>query len=132
MDNPQAGKPPSVVLAVNLLWGGIALGLARLLLDPAALVASNKAMVTAGAFVLALAIYAFLIFKISAGRNWARITLLVLVLGDLVLSGPAVVSGFSRAPLAVILALGGSAVLLCGLALLFIGPGKGWFSRPAP
>jgi hypothetical protein len=132
MDNPQSGKPSSVVVAIYLLWGGIALGIVRLLLDPAALIASNKAMVIAGAFVFALALYAFLIVKISTGRNWARIALLVLVLSDLVLSGPNIVSGFGRAPLGAIVALGGSGVLLCGLVLLFIGPGRTWFSRRAP
>ena len=34
MGNPQAGKPPSVVLAVNLLGGGIALGLALPFIGP--------------------------------------------------------------------------------------------------
>jgi hypothetical protein len=119
-------------VAVNLMWVGIALGLARLVLEPAALFASTRAMIVTGAFVFALALYAFLIVKIAAGRNWARITLLVLVLSDLVLSGPDIVRGFGRAPLGAILALGGSAVLLCGLALLFMGPGKSWFSRTAP
>ena len=132
MENPQAGKPPSVVVGVNLLWGGIALGILRLLIEPGALVASSKSMMIAGAFVVAVALYAFLIAKISAGRNWARITLLILVAADLVLSGPAIVSGFSREPLGAILALGGSGILLCGLAVLFIGPGKSWFGKSAP
>jgi hypothetical protein len=132
MENPQTGKPSSVVVGVNLLWGGIALGVLRLLMDPAALVASSKSMVIAGAFVVGLALYAFLVAKISAGRNWARVTLLVLVLSDLVLSGPAIVSGYGRDPLGAILALGGSGVLLCGLALQFIGPGKNWFGKGTP
>lgn len=132
MENPQAAKPPSVVLGVNLLWGALALGVLRLLLESGTLFATPKLMMIAGSFALALALYAFLIVKISAGRNWARITFLVLALTDLVLSGPGMVSALGRAPLGAIVALAGSGLQLGGLAVLFIGPGKSWFGRSAP
>lgn len=132
MDNPQAGKPPSVVLAVNLLWGGLALGLLRVLLESPTLIATPKMMVTGGGFLLAVAIYAFLIVKISSGRNWARIIFLVLTLADLILSGPGIVSGFGRAPLGATVSLGGSVLQVIGLVLLFMSPGKSWFGKGAP
>ncbi len=132
MDNPQAEKPRAVVVAVNLLWGGLALSLLRLLLEMPALMAMPKSMVVVGSLVFAMALYAFLIVKISAGRNWARITLLILVLVDLVLSAPGIPGAFAHAPLTTMLALGGSGLLLAGLIPTFLAPGKGWFSKPAP
>lgn len=132
MDNPQGAKPSSVVLAVNLLWGALALGVARLLLESPALIATPNMMIVAGGYVVGLAIYAFLIAKIAAGRNWARIAFLVLTLADLILSGQGIVSGFSRAPLGATVALGGLVLQVIGLVLLFMSPGKSWFVKGAP
>ena len=131
MENPQAGKPPSVVLAVRLLWGSLAFAALRLLLELPNLAAAPTLTAVAGGYVVGLMIYAFLILKISAGRNWARIAFLVLMVGDLLLSAPGMVAGFGRAPLFTSIAFAGVVLQLWGLALLFMNPGRSWFRNRA-
>jgi hypothetical protein len=131
MDSPEAAKPSSVVLSVRLLWGALALGVLRLLLESPKLAATPNLMVMAGGFVVALAIYALLIAKISSGRNWARMIFLVLMLADLLLSMPGVVGGFGRAPLGASMALAGAGLQVWALVLLFTDPGKAWFQKKA-
>lgn len=131
MDNPEAAKPSSVVLSVRLLWGALALGLVRLLLESPKLAAAPNMMTVVGGFVVGLAIYAFLIVMIASGRNWARIVFLILTVADLLLSGAGLVSSFGSAPLGASVALAGAVLQVWGLVLLFMSPGKSWFQKKA-
>lgn len=131
MENPEVAKPSSVVLAVRLLWGSLALGVLRLLLELPKLLAAPNSIAVLGGFAVGLAIYAFLIANIAPGRNWARIAFLVLTLADLVLSVPGMVAGFSRVPLGTSIALAGAVLQVWGLVLLFANPGRTWFQKKA-
>jgi uncharacterized membrane protein len=71
-------KPQSIVVAVNLLWVSLAVGLVKMLLDFAHLTGAGPAAFTNFVLLFTFALIGVLISKISAGRNWARITLLVL------------------------------------------------------
>jgi uncharacterized membrane protein len=98
-----------------------------LLLESPRLAAAPNLVMVAGGFVFGLAIYAFLIAKISSGRNWARIAFLVLTVADLLLSLPGLPVSFERNPLGTGVSLVGMVLQVWGLALLFMSPGKGWF-----
>ncbi len=129
MENQQPEKPRAVTMAVYLLWGSLVLAVLRLALDWTSLSAAPKAMLVAGVIAVVFALYAFLYAMISAGRNWARIMLLVLVAADVILSMPNVANEFGRAPLVSSLAIGASGLQVFGLFLLFTSPGKTWFQK---
>jgi len=131
-ENQKPEKPRAVAVAVYLLWATLALAVLRFVLDWASLSAAPNAMLVAGIIAVVLALYAFLYVMISAGRNWARIMLLVLVAADVILSAPNVANEFGRAPLVSSLAIGASGLQVLGLFLLFTSPGKTWFGKRAP
>ncbi|MBX7228967.1 MAG: hypothetical protein K1X48_05125 [Burkholderiaceae bacterium] len=67
-----AQKPQPVVTAVNLLWASLAVGLVKMLMDFSNLSSMAPAAFTNFILIFTFALIAFLIFKISAGRDWAR------------------------------------------------------------
>lgn len=73
-----AQEPLPVGTAVNLLWASLAVGLGKMLMDFSHLGAAAPAAFANFVLVFTFALICFLIFKISAGRNWARITFLVI------------------------------------------------------
>ena len=86
---PAAGaRPGEVTLAVRLIWISIAIGLLTSAVRVAQLVSGVSLVVALLVAFLFFGIYLFLVSKISAGRNWARIVLLVLVLIGLPFSVP--------------------------------------------
>ncbi|MBN8549380.1 MAG: hypothetical protein J0M12_08710 [Deltaproteobacteria bacterium] len=122
-------KPSTVTLAVQMLWVSLAVGLAKLILDQARI--STQAPVWFVNFILVFGslFLAFLILKISAGKNWARITFLALFVGGLIPAFPIILKEFSTVP-----AVGALSVLQAGLQgyalfLLFASPGSAWFGK---
>ena len=76
-------RPLHATRAVQLLYASLAIGLLRALLGLTQRV-SGVALVLAALIVIAVfALGFFLAWKISAGRNWARILLLLLVIINL-------------------------------------------------
>jgi hypothetical protein len=71
-------RPRSVGTAVNLLWTSLAVGLLKVLMDLSHLsgMASIAAIVILS--VVFVALFGFLYLKISFGKNWARVTFLVM------------------------------------------------------
>lgn len=94
--------------------------------------------------VFTFASIAFLIFKISAGRNWARITFLVtfviamlllllllpLMLGESFL--PFMLGYLFRSPVVGALWVALLGLRVYALFLLFTQPGSAWFRKVAP
>ena len=128
-NHSEEKKPQSVVTAVNLLWASLAVGLVVMLMDFQNLTGVAPAVVTNLILITSYALFAFLIFKISARKNWARITFLVLFIFGLLPTLHIVVDDFI--PSAV---LGGLTVTQIGIQgyaffLLFTHPSRGWFSK---
>lgn len=125
----ERSKPQPVTTAVNLVWGSMVLGLLSMMFSP---FLNLKAQALVFAFVglaVTVAIIAFLLRKISAGKNWARVTYLVFfVLGTptTVLSLPTVLS---VAPIYGMLTLIGVGLQGYALYLLFTQPGGAWFRK---
>ena len=122
-------KPSSIRLALGLLWLGFAIGPLKLVLNWSYLV--SRSGVGFNLFVIGFvsATYCLFLWKISEGRNWARIVFLVVfVLGVL----PYVFilrSEFSRSPLLATLSILQAGIQGWGLFLLFTSPGKEWFRQ---
>ncbi len=129
MESGRARKPSEVAGAVNLLWAALALGPIKVLLDWRYLRAHANPAFMALVMGAVIAVSVALILQIARGRNWARVTYLVLtILGSV----PYLTS--LKAELERSLVLGGMSVAQMGLQivalwLLFTSPGKASFAR---
>ena len=122
-------KPQSVATAVNLLWASMAVGLVKMLMDFSNLSAVAPAAFTNFVLVFTFALIAFLIFKISAGRNWARITFLVMFVIGMLPTLPLMLGEFSRSPVVGALSVAQVGLQVYALFLLFTQPGSVWFRK---
>jgi hypothetical protein len=122
-------RPREIVLAVQLAAAGYLLGMAVLvatwgyfsrLQSPGALIVNQA---------VSLLISVWLYVRVYEGKNWARITLLVLtLLGSLFAFGSAFMNVVAAAPmLSKIQMVAGLCINLIILWLLFISPGREWF-----
>ena len=127
-----AQKPQSVGTAVNLLWASLAVGLVKMLMDFSNLSAVAPAAFTNFVLIFTFAVIGFLIFNISAGKNWARITSLVIFIIGMLPSLPLVLGEFSRSPVVGALSVAQIGLEVYALYLLFSQPGSGWFRKVVP
>ena len=124
-------RPDQVVLAIRLAAINYGLGLVGILvsweyfskLQPIGSLIFNQL------FSLALSVWIY--YKIYKGRNWARITLLVLfALGSVMTLSGLVRNLLMAAPvIAKVQMIVGIGIGLAILWLLFISPGRRWFRR---
>lgn len=122
-------KPQSVRLAVNLLWASLAIGVVKSATDLDYLSRVGPAAFVFFVMACTLAVMAFLFCKIGAGRNWARITLLVLFILGIVPTLPLLFAEFARSPVRGVLSLVQLAIQACALFLMFTKPGSDWFRK---
>ena len=122
-------KPQSVTTAVNLLWASLAVGLVKMLMDFSHLGAVAPAAFTNLVLIITFAFIGFLIFKISAGRNWARITFLVLFIVGILPTLPLMIGEFSRAPVVGALSVAQVGLQVYSLFLLFTKPVSVWYRK---
>jgi hypothetical protein len=124
-------KPQSVALAVKLLWASLGVGVVKAFLYQFKHAAAGSEAITYAVLAATLAIIAFLIFKIAAGRNWARIAFLVLfVLGSFPMAG-VILGEFASAPFMGALSVAQIGLQAYALYLLFTQPGSAWFRKAA-
>jgi hypothetical protein len=123
-------KPPRVTRAVTLLWiayvlslvhVGLALGYLSGLFDM-----GNFVPLQSASFLF----YALLIYSISKGRNWARVTYLILMGVRMVNVTRMFPRDLETSKLAVVVTV--ISVVCQGVALywLYTDPGRLWFRRP--
>ncbi len=133
MENQSpAQKPQPVVIAVNLLWASLVVGLVKMLMDFSNLSAVAPAAFTNFTLIFTFALIGFLIFKISAGKNWARITFLFLFVIGVLPVLPFVVGEFSRSAVFGALSVAQIGLQVYALFLLFTQPGSSWFRKGVP
>ena len=124
-------KPQSVVIAVNLLWASLAVGLVKMLMDFSNLSSVAPAAFTNFVLIFVFSLIGFLVFKISAGRNWARITFLVMFVIGMLPTLPLMFDEFSRAPVVGALSVAQVGLQVYALFLLFTQQGSTWFRKVA-
>ena len=119
-------KPKEVEFAVNILCASLVLGVvlhfSHYGLNTAALDAATRTLV-----IYTWGLLAFFIWKIGAGRNWARITVCALV----VLGIPFCLS-LLIAPLDHFIEVVQTVLQLFAVYLLFTPPSNAWFKGSAP
>jgi len=122
-------RPQRVTTAVQVLIASLVLGVLTAAFNIVR-VASGKTMLVALVIVLAFFGLGFLlVWRIAAGKNWARIFLLVLV----ILGTPLAIPGY-RASLRLNVVAGSVSILinilqLIGAYLLFTGSSNSWFRK---
>ena len=124
-------RPEKVTNAVNLLWIGIGLGVINVFLT---LINSINTMEDSSLityFILqslfTIAILSFLIYMIGKGRNWARITFLVLFIAGALIIIPQLIILLMTNTFIGILTLIHSILQLIALVLLFEKTSSDWF-----
>ena len=119
-------KPLQVRVAVGLLWLSIALALPSMYLEVVRAESPAVGVVVVVLMSVVLAFAAFLNVQISRGRNWARITLLVLLVISWVVS---FIPDETRAVSTVESAMSviSAVVDVAAIYLLFTSPGALWF-----
>ena len=125
-------KPQSISTAINLLWTSLVIGAAKALMDFTHISATSPAMSTLFVLVLTFALLGFLIYKISTGKNWARITFTIMFVLGMLPTVPYVMDEFSRSSIVGALSLAQIGLQGFSLYLLFSQPGGGWFRKVAP
>jgi len=127
-----SGRPSSVLWAVRLLWVAVALGALFIAFRRLPPMSSGVSPLAVRAFgFLFLALWGWLIIKIATGRNWARLTWLVITaLGTLsMLVSPAKLARLGPLEQASFTLQTTLQVMAC---VLLVSPrARRWFKHPA-
>jgi len=126
-------RPKEVSQAVRFLWIAFAVGIVGMFLQPVKVSAPAQwiGMLVGG--VIAFGLWAWVIVKISQGRNWARIVFIVLALLGLVFSVfalPMTMPVYRARPLNGVVALINLVLEIASLYLLLTAAARTWFKPP--
>ena len=127
MEQNQTTRPSKIGTAVTLLYIGAGVGILNAILYPSLLIKGKPLTVyTIICLAIGFGIGLLLIFMIGKGRNWARITFLVLF----ILSQPATVSLTMRESahlISLLLGIAHGIISIVALVFLFQRPSSEWF-----
>lgn len=127
--NANAERPREVARAVQFLTSSLAIGLLNAIFHLAQRT-SGAPMIFALLIVIAFfGLLFFLVMKISAGRNWARIILLILVLFGIPFAISAYLEEVRRNVLSGTLSIIVTILQLIGTYFLFTRNSNLWFRR---
>jgi hypothetical protein len=130
-DVPAHGpRPDAVRTAVTLLYATLGLGVLRSALESARLAAESSVVAFLAIALVSLGLTGFLTYMTGRGRNWARITLLVLFLIGVPLSMGPLATSLATSPVSGVLGLAQVGLQVVALVLLFRPPASTWFRRP--
>lgn len=124
MERPVEIKRAAICIGISLI-----LGFVKIALDTQHL--ASQGIPIAAAFILPsiiTAILLFFVYKTYQGRNWARITFLVLTVIGLLPYIPMLAEEFERAVFIGLLSVTQLTLQIFALWLLFSSPGKHWFN----
>lgn len=120
-------RPKETTSAIQLLYTSLAIGLIRAVFGLTQST-SGAALVLAALIVISVfALGFFLVWKISAGRKWARIVLLVLVLINLPFAVLANISELKRSVWSGAFSILIEVILWIGTYLLFTSNSNHWY-----
>jgi hypothetical protein len=126
--NPQAtGKPKKVQNAVALLYATLGIVLIQILFEIFFGVSHVRWIVFLAMFGPMFGFVILLIVMMSRGRNWARITYLVLFLLGFIPETLSLVRSFSATPFFSLLGIVQAALQITALVFLFHRESSAWF-----
>jgi hypothetical protein len=128
----KKNRPDKVSNAVSMLWIVIALGILHIILyylNVIQIEALNEVSPSLILFnnLFSLAFIAFFIYKIGEGRNWARITFLILFIAGIPMSIPIILPQWSASPISGVFGIGGIILQIVALMFLFQKQSSKWF-----
>ena len=124
-------KPATVSRAIKLLYSTLAIGFLRSALEWSFYIQIASIAFVVSVSLLTLAIFVWLISKIDKGRNWARITFLVLFLLGVPMSIQPLLQSFAHAPLSGVLGLSQAVIQAVCIFMLFGRSARPWFRSTA-
>lgn len=125
--NTNTGRPVEVSRAVRVLLASIVIGLVMSAISAAQQVTGVTLVPTMLMVLAFFGVYLFLVSKISAGRNWARIVVLVLVLFGVPFAILNFMAQIKRSIPSGSLSLLVTVLQLVGMYLLFTKNSNPWF-----
>ncbi len=129
MDQDQSSRPAKIGQAVMLLYVTLGIGVLRSIMET-----SRLAQGTSVGFVLfigfaVLGVMWFFIYMIGKGRNWARVTFLVLFILGVPLAVLPLLQSLAANPFSGLLGIAQTVILIVALVFLFQKPSSNWFRR---
>jgi hypothetical protein len=121
-------KPPQISRAITLLWISVAISFAAIPLEWSFLRSISSVVSILLQDIFTAGVFAFFIWKIGQGRNWARVTFLVMFVLGALLSLWALPKAPSFPRIGWIIFIVQAALQAYALLLMFVGPGKAFFA----
>ena len=126
-NSEQLAQPSKVATAVRVLYATLGIGIIRSILE-----SSRHAEASSIGFVLFITFFVlglmwFLIYMTGKGRNWARITFLVLFILGVPLSILPMIQSLTNEPISGVLGLVQIGMQVTALVFLFQGGSSVWF-----
>lgn len=125
--NSSMEKPIEVTRAVQLLYASLGVGIVKSVVDFAHLSSEVHLMFILFVMILTFALLFFFIWKISDGRNWARIVFLILFLLGLPMSIPIYLEEIGRNLFLAILTSIQIIIQIVAIYLMFMKNSNPWF-----
>jgi len=135
-DHVRASRPQKVTTAVTLLYVSLGIGAFRLIFEAPRMSEIAPPEVVIPGSIAGLAIMALFIYLIGTGRNWVRITFLVLVIAGIPFSVQPLLQSLAANPVSGALGIGQAVLQIIALVLLYQKPSSDWFrqlrKKPTP
>lgn len=126
----KSTRPARVGNAVALLYATIGIGVFRAVLEFSTMASAATVALILLTWFIAFGLMALLVYKIGAGRNWARLTFLVLFLIGVPLVILPLLQSLSAVPISGVLGIAQFAGQAAALGMLFAEPAATWFRQP--
>jgi len=121
--------PQKIDLAVKLLYGVVAIGVIRAIINIINHIDVRSIGVTHLIHALALVLSAYLIFQVSKQHNWARITLLIILIVEIPFSILPMFDSISHSLLNNGLGLIQTILFVTAMVLLYMPESRAWFNN---
>ncbi len=120
-------KPREVRWAISLFWASLAVGPIKTAMEWRHLKTLGPISFVLFTLIITIGFLSFLVWKLAIGKDWARITFMVLFVLGLPFGVPLIRAEFGRQPTVGILGVIQTMMQVAGLWLVFTAPGKNWF-----
>ena len=130
MDQIQVPRPKKVTIAVTMLYVTLGVGylfyFIQLLLTPNTFPRTNM-LCSFSLIFFSLSISLLIIYKIGKGRNWARITFLVLLIFDILSAAAQWLQSLPQVSLTLFVSLVTWVIEIIAIVMLFQKSSSDWF-----
>lgn len=128
MNNSHGTPKPQIIKnAVLMLWISLGLGVVRSAWEVPAQAAQSSVELVVFVMVFTLMLIGFFIWMIDKGRNWARITFLVLFILGVPLSISPLLQSLAYAPISGLIGISQAVLQTMAVVFIFTKESSTWF-----